>query len=110
MNSNFVNQGVRYSLLVTARSRREVEEAATDIRPDYSLWTTETRRRAGIGIRGDGGKAWRNMHSTGARPTDTGDLLEAPLPKKRAWNKLDRAYVQVRAVDPKEFTDQVEFR
>lgn len=52
MKIEFTNAGVRYSLLVASASLRELAEAALEIAPDTSLWSTAQKRRA-LGSRFD---------------------------------------------------------
>jgi hypothetical protein len=43
MQSEFIANGVRYSIQMTPRSKRDCE-ATPEIKPDLTLWTSKQRR------------------------------------------------------------------
>lgn len=45
MNVTFTNNGMKYHLLVTHNSRRDIEAIAENIQPDRSLWTDANKRK-----------------------------------------------------------------
>jgi hypothetical protein len=107
MTSNFQRDGVKYSLLVTSRSLREVQQAADAIQPDKSLWTTSQKRKHGLAPR----KPWNNQYASGRVVGKVMGYLddEAELRKRHCRNGRERSshYYKPKAV---EFTDRAEFR
>ena len=97
MQTEFQNGGVRYSLLVTGRSLREVEAISENLGPDKSLWTQEQRRKHGLANK--------------APERKMGYLDdEAEIRKRQCRNGRERSAHYYRKPSPVEFTDQPEFR
>ncbi len=65
MKTEFSIGGVRYSLIASSDSRREVQAAAEDIQPDKTLWTSAAQKRAAMRHRT--GATAKEIHAAGAR-------------------------------------------
>jgi hypothetical protein len=64
LKTEFINGGARYTLIASRDSRRELEAAAEDIRPDPRLWTSAQKKAA---MRHRTGATAREIHAAGAR-------------------------------------------
>lgn len=100
MNSNFTSNGIRYSLLVTPRSRREVEQEV-EIKPDRTLWTQLQKRQRGM-QKTNGG--WRS----GKRKTPALGFLEELTPRQASEARAKgrkRPLIEIKPAPPEHFLE-----
>jgi hypothetical protein len=65
LRTEFTCGAVRYSLIASRDSRREIQAAADDIQPDKTLWTSAAQKRAAMRHRM--GATAKEIHAAGAR-------------------------------------------
>lgn len=100
MNTKFENNGIRYSLVVTPRSRREVEQEV-EIKPDRTLWTSAQKRHRGV-QKSSGG--WRS----GKRKTPALGFLEELTPRQASEARAKgrkRPLIEIKPVPTEHFLE-----